>query len=125
LKRLRGGGFEKVYDIGPRFRNEGVDDEHLPEHIAFESYAAYENYEDGMKLYEEMIAYIPISFIGEIDYFPETDMYYSDLRDIPNFTYDSNWRCYVCNGEKFREIYGKQNTSKRGPGRPKKDNKNK
>ncbi|MBQ3445358.1 lysine--tRNA ligase [Candidatus Saccharibacteria bacterium] len=58
LKRLLGGGFEKVYDIGPRFRNEGIDDEHLPEHIAFESYAAYENYEDGMKLYEEMIKYV-------------------------------------------------------------------
>ena len=35
LKRLLGAGFEKVFDIGPRFRNEGVDDEHLPEHIAF------------------------------------------------------------------------------------------
>lgn len=58
LKRLLGGGFEKVYDIGPRFRNEGVDDEHLPEHIAFESYAAYENYEDGMELYEAMIKYV-------------------------------------------------------------------
>ncbi len=58
LKRLLGGGFEKVYDIGPRFRNEGVDDEHLPEHIAFEAYSAYENYEDGMKLYEEMIKYV-------------------------------------------------------------------
>ena len=58
LKRLLGAGFEKVFDIGPRFRNEGVDDEHLPEHIAFESYAAYENYEDGMKLYEEMIKYV-------------------------------------------------------------------
>ncbi|MDR2063397.1 MAG: lysine--tRNA ligase [Candidatus Nomurabacteria bacterium] len=58
LKRLLGGGFEKVYDIGARFRNEGVDDEHLPEHIAFESYAAYENYEDGMKLYEAMIKYV-------------------------------------------------------------------
>ncbi len=58
LKRLLGGGFEKVYDIGPRFRNEGVDDEHLPEHIAFESYAAYEDYEDGMKLYEDMIKYV-------------------------------------------------------------------
>ena len=58
LKRLLGAGFEKVYDIGPRFRNEGVDDEHLPEHIAFESYAAYENYEDGMNLYEEMIKYV-------------------------------------------------------------------
>lgn len=58
LKRLLGGGFEKVYDIGPRFRNEGIDDEHLPEHIAFEAYAAYENYEDGLKLYEEMIKYV-------------------------------------------------------------------
>ncbi len=58
LKRLLGGGFEKVYDIGARFRNEGVDDEHLPEHIAFEAYAAYEDYEDGMKLYEEMIKYV-------------------------------------------------------------------
>ena len=58
LKRLLGGGFEKVYDIGPRFRNEGVDDEHLPEHIAFEAYAAYENYEDGMKFYEEMMKYV-------------------------------------------------------------------
>ncbi len=57
LKRLLGAGFEKVYDIGPRFRNEGVDDEHLPEHIAFESYSAYDNYEDGMELYEEMIKY--------------------------------------------------------------------
>lgn len=58
LKRLLGGGLEKVYDIGPRFRNEGIDDEHLPEHIAFESYAAYEDYEDGMNLYEEMIKYV-------------------------------------------------------------------
>ena len=58
LKRLLGGGFEKVYDIGPRFRNEGVDDEHLPEHIAFESYSAYEDYETGMTFYEEMIKYV-------------------------------------------------------------------
>ena len=58
LKRLLGAGFEKVYDIGPRFRNEGVDDEHLPEHIAFESYSAFEDYNDGMDFYEEMIKYI-------------------------------------------------------------------
>ena len=58
LKRLLGAGFEKVYDIGPRFRNEGVDDEHLPEHIAFESYSAFEDYNDGMNFYEEMIKYV-------------------------------------------------------------------
>ncbi len=68
LKRLLGGGFEKVYDIGPRFRNEGVDDEHLPEHIAFESYAAYEDYEDGMNLYEEMIKYVAMQTWGTLKF---------------------------------------------------------
>lgn len=68
LKRLLGGGFEKVYDIGPRFRNEGVDDEHLPEHIAFESYAAYENYEDGIELYETMIKYVAMQTWGTLKF---------------------------------------------------------
>jgi lysyl-tRNA synthetase class 2 len=58
LKKLLGAGFEKVYDIGPRFRNENYSDEHLPEHIAFESYAAYEDYQDGMKFYEAMMKYV-------------------------------------------------------------------
>ena len=68
LKRLLGGGLEKVYDIGPRFRNEGVDDEHLPEHIAFEAYAAYENYEDGMKFYEEMMKYVCMQTWGTLQF---------------------------------------------------------
>ncbi len=68
LKRLIGAGFEKVFDIGPRFRNEGVDDEHLPEHIAFESYAAYEDYEDGMNFYEEMIKYVAKKTWGTLEF---------------------------------------------------------
>ena len=68
LKRLIGAGFEKVFDIGPRFRNEGVDDEHLPEHIAFESYAAYEDYEDGMNFYEEMIKYVAKETWGTLQF---------------------------------------------------------
>ena len=68
LKRLLGGGFEKVFDIGPRFRNEGIDDEHLPEHIAFESYAAFEDYEDGMTLYEEMIKYVAKATWGTLKF---------------------------------------------------------
>lgn len=68
LKRLLGGGFEKVYDIGPRFRNEGVDDEHLPEHIAFEAYSAYDNFEDGIKLYEEMIKYVAMQTWGTLKF---------------------------------------------------------
>lgn len=58
LKRLIGAGFERVFDIGPRFRNENYSDEHLPEHVAMESYAAFQDYEDGMKLYERMIKHV-------------------------------------------------------------------
>jgi len=54
LKRLVGAGFEKVYDIGPRFRNENYTDEHLPEHVAMEWYWAYANWQDGMKFMEQM-----------------------------------------------------------------------
>ena len=54
LKRLIGAGFEKVYDVGPRFRNENYSDEHLPEHVAMEWYWAYADWQDGMKLMEEM-----------------------------------------------------------------------
>jgi lysyl-tRNA synthetase class 2 len=59
LKRLIGGGYNKVFEIGPRFRNEGLSDEHLPEHIAMEFYWAYADYKEGMefvkKLYERIL----------------------------------------------------------------------
>lgn len=55
LKRLVGAGFEKVYDIGPRFRNENYSDEHLPEHIAMEWYWAYADWEDGMQFTQKMV----------------------------------------------------------------------
>ncbi len=55
LKRLLVAGFEKVYDIGPRFRNENYSDEHLPEHIAMEWYWAYADWTQGMKLTQDMI----------------------------------------------------------------------
>lgn len=54
LKRLIGAGFEKVYDLGPRFRNENYSDEHLPEHVAMEWYWAYANWRDGMQFMEDM-----------------------------------------------------------------------
>lgn len=68
LKRLIGGGYEKVFDIGPRFRNENYSDEHLPEHVAMESYAAYEDYEDGMDLYERMIKYVTKKTWGTLQF---------------------------------------------------------
>jgi lysyl-tRNA synthetase class 2 len=58
LKRLIGAGFEKVYDIGARFRNEGLSDEHLPEHVAMEFYWAYADWKDGMKIIQELFTHI-------------------------------------------------------------------
>lgn len=58
LKRLLVAGFEKVFDLGPRFRNENYTEEHLPEHNAMEWYWAYADWEDGMELTERMIRYI-------------------------------------------------------------------
>lgn len=58
LKRLLGAGYTKVYDIGPRFRNENYSDEHLPEHVAMEWYWAYANWEQGMELTQRLVRYI-------------------------------------------------------------------
>lgn len=68
LKRLLGAGFEKVYDIGPRFRNENYTDEHLPEHVAMEWYAAYWNWHDGMKFMEEMYKYVLQETFGTLQF---------------------------------------------------------
>ena len=54
LKRLLVGGFEKVYEITKVFRNEGMDRDHNPEFTMFEAQIAYENYEYGMDLFEEI-----------------------------------------------------------------------
>jgi len=58
LKRLVGGGYEKVFNIGPRFRNENYSDEHLPEHVAMEWYWAYADWRDGMKFMTDMYRYV-------------------------------------------------------------------
>ena len=55
LKRLLGGGYEKVYDIGPRFRNENYSEEHLPEHVAMEWYWAYADWEQGMQFTQRLV----------------------------------------------------------------------
>lgn len=55
LKRLLVAGYEKVFDIGARFRNENYSDEHLPEHIAMEWYWAYADWEKGMAFTQQMI----------------------------------------------------------------------
>jgi len=55
LKRLLVGGYERVFEIGRCFRNEGMDREHNPDFTMLEFYAAYWNWEDLMKFVEQMM----------------------------------------------------------------------
>ena len=64
LKRLIVGGFDKVYEIGRVFRNEGMDTKHNPEFTMLEFYQAYSNYEDIMNLTEEMLRYVAQKVLG-------------------------------------------------------------
>ena len=58
LKRLIVAGFEKVYEIGRNFRNEGMDVRHNPEFTCIELYEAYSDYNDMMEITENMVAYV-------------------------------------------------------------------
>jgi lysyl-tRNA synthetase class 2 len=64
LKRLIVGGFEKVYEIGRVFRNEGISTKHNPEFTMMESYEAYADYNDVMKMLEEMVSQVAKDIIG-------------------------------------------------------------
>lgn len=64
LKRLIVGGFEKVYEIGKMFRNEGMSTRHNPEFTNIELYQAYVDYEDIMELTENLVEYIAIEVLG-------------------------------------------------------------
>lgn len=68
LKRLIGGGYEKVYDIGPRFRNENYSDEHLPEHVAMEWYWAYADWKQGMSFMEDMFKNVLQQTFGKLQF---------------------------------------------------------
>lgn len=79
LKRLIVGGFEKVYDMGKNFRNEGIDIRHNPEFTMIELYEAYADYNDMMNIMEYMVAEVcqkvngttKITYQGtEIDFTP-------------------------------------------------------
>ncbi len=58
LKELIVGGYEKVFELGKVFRNEGFDPSHLPEHMSLEHYSAYWNFEDNMTFAEKMFDYL-------------------------------------------------------------------
>lgn len=65
-KRLMVGGFEKTFEIGRAFRNEGVSHQHNPEFTMIEFYWAYANLEENIKLHEEMLPYVIEKSIGKL-----------------------------------------------------------
>ncbi|WP_130808058.1 lysine--tRNA ligase [Senegalia massiliensis] len=70
LKRLIVGGFDKVYEMGRMFRNEGMSMKHNPEYTAIELYEAYADYNDMMEITENVVAYAAKKALGttEIEY---------------------------------------------------------
>lgn len=64
LKRLIAGGFERVYEIGPSFRNEGLSHMHNPEFTTCEFYWAYKNYRNLMETTEELIKQLAQAVVG-------------------------------------------------------------
>lgn len=67
-KRLMVAGFGKTFEIGRQFRNEGVDREHLQDYTQMEFYWGYANYEDSMKLVEEMYKYVIAKAFGTLKF---------------------------------------------------------
>ena len=65
LKRLVVGGFDKVYEIGRTFRNEGISTMHNPDFTLLECYQAYADYNDIMRLVEEMFSHAAKEVLGD------------------------------------------------------------
>ena len=64
LKRLVVGGFDRVFEIGRNFRNEGIDKSHNPEFTALEAYQAYADYNDMAELIPNLIRYVAQKVLG-------------------------------------------------------------
>ncbi|MFC1976761.1 lysine--tRNA ligase [Chloroflexota bacterium] len=64
LKRLIIGGLDKVYELGRIFRNEGISTKHNPEFTTLESYEAYADYNDVMKMLEKMVSEVSQQVLG-------------------------------------------------------------
>lgn len=67
-KQLMVAGFNKTFEIGRQFRNEGMDSEHLQDYTQMEFYWAYADYKQGMKLVEEMYKYVAKKTFGTLKF---------------------------------------------------------
>lgn len=67
-KRLIGGGYEKIFTLGPNFRNEGLSDEHLQEYSQLEWYWAYADHRDNMELVKNLVRHIAKEVYGKTEF---------------------------------------------------------
>ncbi len=67
-KRLMVAGYEKIFEIGRQFRNEGMGPEHLQDYSQMEFYWAYADYKQGMKLVEQMYKYVTKKVLGTLKF---------------------------------------------------------
>lgn len=86
LKKVILGGFERVFEIGKAFRNEGIDPSHLPEHTHFEWYSAYWSFRENMDFSEKMVKHL----IKELGIDPVVPIKDKD-GNIKNVDFGSDW----------------------------------
>ena len=94
LKKLIVGGFEKVFEIGKNFRNEGIDRSHNPEFTMMEYYEAYTDYKDQMKKFEKLVCHVTKAIKGGLKFeYQEEELDFTrpwiriSLREFENLLY--------------------------------------
>jgi lysyl-tRNA synthetase, class II len=104
-KKLMVAGYDKTFEIGRQFRNEGIDMEHLQDYTQMEFYWAYANYKDGMKIVEEMYKKVAKEVLGSLKF--ETHGYKVDLeKKWENYDYEKIIKKYT--GVKIYEAEKKE-----------------
>jgi len=81
LRRMIIGGYERVFEIGRNFRNEGISNRHNPEFTVIEAYAAFEDYTFSMNIIEDLISRISNEF-GSIFTFGDNEINLSEIRRV-------------------------------------------
>ena len=93
-KKLMVAGYEKTFEIGRQFRNEGMDMDHLQDYTQMEFYWAYADYKDGMKLVEEMYKKTAEAVLGTLKF--ETHNFKVDLsKKWQQYDYESTIKKYT------------------------------
>jgi lysyl-tRNA synthetase class 2 len=87
LKELVVGGFERVYEIGRQFRNEGIDLTHNPEFTTCEFYMAYADYNDVLNMTEELVSELVKEVTGSYE-----TVYHTQSGEVYNVNWARPWR---------------------------------